>query len=125
MFTTLKLRYCEKATKIEKKISHFILRLLSIFKRSGSFFKKFAAFSENLNFNTAVPKQRDTTTFFVTFLLQISLYCCPTHFRYTFYCPDKKIMYLTTFFYKLRLNFIFYTCLEPKKLPLESQAFKS
>ena len=30
-------------------------------KEVGAFLKNFAAFSENLNFNTAVPKQRDTT----------------------------------------------------------------
>ena len=63
MFTTLKLRYCEKATKLEKK-SPTLSYDYSVTSKDVGALKKISAYSENLNFNTAaVPKQRDTTTF--------------------------------------------------------------
>ena len=40
----LKYRYCEKATKFEKKISHLVTS-----KQARDFFQIFVAFSENLD----------------------------------------------------------------------------
>ena len=47
---TVKLGYCEKATKFEKKYPACFV-LLSKVKTSGRIFQIFVAFSENLNFN--------------------------------------------------------------------------
>jgi hypothetical protein len=45
--TLLKLRYCEKATKLKKKLSLF---LTFMSKQVGDFFQIFVAFPDNLNF---------------------------------------------------------------------------
>ena len=47
---TVKLGYCEKATKFKKKYPACFV-LLSNVKTSGRIFQIFLAFSENLNFN--------------------------------------------------------------------------
>ena len=49
-FVLLKLRYCEKATKLEK-ISHIFSCLLSNVKTRRRFFKFLRTFSENLTFS--------------------------------------------------------------------------
>ena len=46
----IKFRYCEKATKLEKKSLCFLNYLVPS-KQSGRFFTFFVAFSENLNFS--------------------------------------------------------------------------
>ena len=47
---TVKLGYCEKATKFEKNIPLVFFSLSNV-KTSGRIFQIFVAFSENLNFN--------------------------------------------------------------------------
>ena len=46
----LKFKYCKKAIKFEKKISHLVLKLLiKTLKKSGTFFQIFVASLEYLN----------------------------------------------------------------------------
>ena len=59
----LKFRYSEKALKKIEKISHFVLTLLSNFKKGWEIFSNFVAVLEYLNF-TYVTQVESTINFF-------------------------------------------------------------